>query len=423
MISSVLALIFIVQPIFATPRKANLPEDVFEPDPPQVYDGIDIPAGFEQGEETSWEQQLQGMDVNVMCRIRNNLNNKFRFLQDLSHKRVLLQNDPGRQYVLHPQRSFTFRGKRCFVMPRSVDENLNDFYLNYIPSLAEAKSILSFFTKLIQGINYIHKVGWTNISLNEFSIVVRSNLSKYPVINVMKIEQLRRIKFKNNIVVPIDAPQMKLLYLPEWIKNTKIDPRKADLWRIGELFYAFQYEFYFKMSKKSTKQILEETFSKMPDVKPELHDTQQQFKRFMPYFKKLIEDSYQSGLITKNNGRAILLNTNSGFPKNSIDISLSPIKQIYLTTEMLDLFIAAQNCVFGNKPLRGYSQFLLNGLFQLGIYSMLPDIYIAHPNEYTPVLDMLNRLLTLNPEERLTPDQYLRQFDRNTNANRLHVSD
>ncbi|KAI9597369.1 hypothetical protein BDF19DRAFT_434854 [Syncephalis fuscata] len=350
------------------------------------------------------------MDVNVMCRIRNNLNDKFRFLQDLSRKRVLLQNDPGRQY-------------RCFVMPRSVDENLNDFYLNYIPCLAEAKSILSFFTKLIQGINYIHKVGWTNISLNEFSIVVRSNLSKYPVINVMKIEQLRRIKFKNNIVVLIAAPQMKLLYLPEWIKNTKIDPRKADLWRIGELFYAFQYEFYFKMPKKPTKQILEETFSKMPDVKPELHDTQQQFKRFMPYFKKLIENSYQSGLITKNNGRAILLNTNSGFPKNSIDISLSPIKQIYLTTEMLDLFIAAQNCVFENEPLRGYSQFLLNGLFQLGIYSMLPDIYIAHPNEYTPVLDMLNRLLTLNPEERLTPDQYLRQFDRNTNANLLHVSD
>ncbi|KAI9593660.1 hypothetical protein BDF19DRAFT_424280 [Syncephalis fuscata] len=361
-------LMLIVQLVSAIPREANLPLDVFDPDPPQPYFGFDIPAGFDRNDEISWDQQLNDRDVKVLCRVRNNLTNQFRFLQDLKRKQTSLQDDSGRHYVTHPQRSFTFRGKLCFAIPQSPNENLSDLYASHISPLDRAKLIIPFFTKLIRGINYIHKVGWTNIDINAFDLGVEPNLDKYPIFNVMEIEQLRRIKIKNEIIMPIDPPQLGLIYLPEWIENTKIDPRKVDLWKVGELLYNIQYSFYPEQTEKPFKELMNEIVSKMPDVQPNLKNTQEQFKKFMPHFKKLIKEGYRSGLPTANSDRAILLNTNSGLSTTSIDTSSFPLKQTRLTVEILDLLVIAQDSIFGFGHLQNFLQFLLNGFFRLGIY-------------------------------------------------------
>ncbi|KAI9593636.1 hypothetical protein BDF19DRAFT_424262 [Syncephalis fuscata] len=100
LIGSNLALLLIAQLIAAIPRDGNLFEEIFAQDPPQSYLGFNIPVEFDQGDEVSWDQQLRGININVICNRRDNFENKFRFFQDLKRKQELLKNDPGRQYVL-----------------------------------------------------------------------------------------------------------------------------------------------------------------------------------------------------------------------------------------------------------------------------------------------------------------------------------
>ncbi|KAI9593635.1 hypothetical protein BDF19DRAFT_155176 [Syncephalis fuscata] len=201
-----------------------------------------------------------------------------------------------------------------------------------------------------------------------------------------------------------------------------MDPRTVDLWKVGETVYAAQYGLYPLKEKMYLEPIVNDIFSKMPDVQPELGNTQEQFRRFMAHFNKFIKENYKSGLTTTNNDRAVVLNTSGGIIGHSIGASSSPLKQISLTPEIMNLLIVAQHKVFGNNDFQIYSKFLLNGFFRLGIYCRVSSKHIRSLNLYAPIFDMLNKLLAINSKERLTPNQYLEQIDRNANANRLHAS-
>ncbi|KAI9593667.1 hypothetical protein BDF19DRAFT_415221 [Syncephalis fuscata] len=418
-IKSVLALVFIAQLASATPREVDLPDD-----PPQTRQSLIIPSEFDRKDEVSWSQHLNGMDVNTIYRIKDNFKDYFSFFQDTKRKQALLRGDPGRQYVVHPQHSFLLRGKRCFIMSQLSGRALN-LHMEFLSLSDKAKSIPSFFIKLIRAISYIHKVGWANIELKAskfIDILVRLDSERDPIIDVMQIEQLKRIEFKNNAVLLIDPPQPNFLYLPEWIENTKIDPRKADLWRIGEILYKSEYNIYFAKTVKAPKQVINDLFSKMPDVLPNIGNTQQQFNKFMYHLKNLIKESYKYRSVIDNDYRSILLNTNGGLPENSIAASSSLLRQIYLTPEMIGLIRVAQYNILAHNTFQNYSRFITNGLFQLGIYGLFHIRERKYPDEYAFIFNMLDKLLAIDPKERLTPEQYLRQIDSNTNANRLHAS-
>ncbi|KAI9593632.1 hypothetical protein BDF19DRAFT_155112 [Syncephalis fuscata] len=408
MLSSALALMSIAQLISAIPRKVELPKKIFAQDPPQPYLDFNIPVEFNHEDEISWDQQWRGIYVDVTCRIRNNFESQFQFFQDLKRNEALLENDPGRQYVLHPYKSFIFRGKRCFVMPESTNEELGS-HMETLSSSDKAKAILPFFIKLIRGINYIHKVGWAGVGFKAFN-AAKLDSDINPIINVMEIEQLRRIEFRNNAVLLIDPPQPDLLYSPEWIENTKIDPRKADLWEVGEFLYLNQYSDYYLSSRRSFERTIIETFSKVPDVQPNIGDMKKQFKKFMPHFKKFIEESYINAIRVDNNNRAVLLNTNSGLPTNIIATSPSPLKHIPLTSKILNLLSFVLDYDSRFSAFKTHLQFLSNGFFQLGIYCKVTSEYIQYPNEYGAIFSMINKLLPVNVEERLTLEQYLSQL-------------
>ncbi|KAI9593842.1 hypothetical protein BDF19DRAFT_424167 [Syncephalis fuscata] len=433
MLSSVLALLLIVQPIYTIPRKVEMAGLNRIANPLQVGNGLNIPAEFDQDDEISWDQQLNGRNVEIICRVRTNLNNQFLFLQDLQRNQALLQNDPGHQYVLHPYASLILRGKLCFIMPQSSDNSLKiamhllaspdddfDSLRETLSSSDKARATLPFFIKIIQSINYIHKVGWSGITSGVFgAVILNSNIK--PIINVMEM-QPKRIEFRNNAVVLVNPPKPTILYSPEWITNTKIDPRKADLWEIGEFLYLNKYSKYYLSPNGHPERTIRGAFPKISDIQPNTGDIKEQFKKFMPHFKKFIEESYRNAVRVDNNNRAVLLNTNTGLPTNIIATSPSPLKHIPLTPEILKLLEHMPDDFHENSPLTTHSRFLANGFFQLGIYCKVTSEYIQYPNEYGAILDMINKLLPVNVEERLTPEQYLSQINSNANANRLNPS-
>ncbi|KAI9597302.1 hypothetical protein BDF19DRAFT_436483 [Syncephalis fuscata] len=235
-----------------------------------------------------------------------------------------------------------------------------------------------------------------------------------------RIKSLKPLQYNTDqTVIPKPAYDPFLLYPNEWVSQNLVDPRKADLWNIGEIFYyAFFSNIKYYEGLEEAKQMVDHTFSSIKMPRPTSSvNLQEAFKTFLPKFKYFIKHQLNDSLNSLNSNSksssdlAILLNLHGGFPQQLITTRpQTPFNEIVLSQSIINLLKTSLGIIYHDDHFKHYTQFILNGFYRLGIIGAVTLDYTQHSKMYAPALKMISQLLVWYPQQRPTPEDYIKQW-------------
>ncbi|KAI9591816.1 hypothetical protein BDF19DRAFT_468502 [Syncephalis fuscata] len=149
----------------------------------------------------------------------------------------------GKEFLARPLLSFDFNDKHCFVTSSRCDQNIAEYTRNMDP-LDKATELPAIFNQIIQGIDYLHSIGWAHNHIRPSSICINtSRITKTTKVLIRYFKRASLIQYDAQYkVVQVDKyPRPYLIDSPEWISGKSMDLRELDMWNIGTTFYGVTF--------------------------------------------------------------------------------------------------------------------------------------------------------------------------------------